>query len=272
MKDLLESVHRNLWKIKVFAQESIRRYKYRKKIEEGLKYQGMHNNEKYCFIIGNGPSLRKEDLEKLQNNNVVTFAANRIYKIFNETDWRPTYYSVCDTSLYRKSKTEIDSVQSVKFIPLDIYDRYVESKDDYLVFSRVPFTFFKRPRFSNRLDRRFGEGGTITYHLMQLAVSMGFKELYLIGVDFSFSYGIGPDGKYFEDKSIKQNHHKNDTAPIDTMPNLQINLQAYEAAKRFACKNGIKIYNATRGGKLEVYERRGFESLFNKNSRCILED
>lgn len=42
------------------------------------KYQG-----KRCFIIGNGPSLTAEDLDKLENE--ICFAANRIYNIFPKT-------------------------------------------------------------------------------------------------------------------------------------------------------------------------------------------
>ena len=52
---------------------------------------------KRCFVIGNGPSLTKEDLELLRNE--VTFASNRIYKMFDKTDWRPTFYAVFDESV-----------------------------------------------------------------------------------------------------------------------------------------------------------------------------
>lgn len=36
----------------------------------------------------------------------------------------------------------------------------------------------------------------------------------------------------------------------------------YQAARRYAETHGIKIYNATRGGELEVFERVDFDSLF----------
>ena len=41
------------------------------------------------------------------------------------------------------------------------------------------------------------------------------------------------------------------------------NLLAYQAAREYADRHGIKIYNATRGGKLEVFERVDFDSLFS---------
>ena len=41
----------------------------------------------------------------------------------------------------------------------------------------------------------------------------------------------------------------------------QMNI-AYECARKYADMHGIKIYNATRGGNLNVFERVCFDSLF----------
>ena len=60
-------------------------------------YQG-----KRCFIIGNGPSLKADDLDCLKNE--YTFAANRIYEILDKTDWRPWAYVVVDKNLQMKFK------------------------------------------------------------------------------------------------------------------------------------------------------------------------
>ncbi len=46
------------------------------------------------FIVGNGPSLRMEDLDRLQSE--ISFGSNKIYLAFDKTAWRPTYYSVID--------------------------------------------------------------------------------------------------------------------------------------------------------------------------------
>ena len=59
------------------------------------------SNSKICFIIGNGPSLEVADLERLHKLLIPTFAANRIYKIFDKTNWRPTYYSCEDPVIIR---------------------------------------------------------------------------------------------------------------------------------------------------------------------------
>ena len=39
------------------------------------------------------------------------------------------------------------------------------------------------------------------------------------------------------------------------IPNVEVSTRAFTAAKKYADKHNIKIFNATRGGKLEVCER-----------------
>jgi hypothetical protein len=78
----------------------------------------------------------------------------------------------------------------------------------------------------------------------------------LLGVDFTwgengndthFCKGYDNKDKYFRTQAIKNNEEI---------------YNAYICARNFAEKNNIKIYNATRGGRLEVFERVDFDSLF----------
>ena len=43
----------------------------------------------------------------------------------------------------------------------------------------------------------------------------------------------------------------------------------YDEARRYADKNGIKIYNATRGGKLESFVRVNFDEVFKKGENQL---
>ena len=40
---------------------------------------------------------------------------------------------------------------------------------------------------------------------------------------------------------------------------------AYQKAETYSRKHGFRIYNATRGGRLEAFERVDFDGLFQKN-------
>ena len=67
------------------------------------KFRNIHESED-CFIIGNGPSLRPEDLDKIHELGYCSFASNKIYNIFKSTKWRPTYVTVSDPQFIRNKK------------------------------------------------------------------------------------------------------------------------------------------------------------------------
>ena len=84
-----------------------------------LKLKDQHRGER-CFVIGNGPSLSPEDLQKLHENGIACFATNRIYKMFDRTDWRPTYYVSEDVNVLRGVQKEASQVPAeIKFIPVN---------------------------------------------------------------------------------------------------------------------------------------------------------
>ena len=80
------------------------------------KYSG-----KRCFLIGNGPSLKAEDLTKLYENGEVTFAFNRVYNIFDDTGWRPTFYISQDEKMLGGCQDVVNSLSlPCKFVPIQL--------------------------------------------------------------------------------------------------------------------------------------------------------
>lgn len=231
------------------------------------RYKSKHFGKR-CFIIGNGPSLVAKDLDKLKDE--ITFAFNRIYYIFDKTDWRPTYYCSEDNKIICRSKDEINK--------LDIKDKFfpVNFPWDYKVnFTNTNYYIFKfgnhsvEPFFSNDIVKQIYWGNTVAYTAMQIAVYMGIKEIYLLGVDHHFNKMITDKGKVVIDHSAKDyfsNSYNHDKEELD-IPNIEISTRAFVAAKRYADKHNIKIYNATRGGKLEVFERIDFDKITFEKER-----
>ncbi|MGG3564205.1 6-hydroxymethylpterin diphosphokinase MptE-like protein [Neobacillus rhizosphaerae] len=217
---------------------------------------------KRCFIIGNGPSLNAEDLEKLKNE--ITFAFNRIYYIFDKTNWRPTYYCSEDDKTIFKSKEEINEIKiENKFFPVNF-------PWDYKIhFNNAMYYIFKfgdrseEPRFSENIVKGIYWGNTVAYTAIQIAVYMGIKEIYLLGVDHNFSKMVNDKGEIVIDETAKDYFSEKYNTDKDDLyiPNVEISTRAFTAAKRYADKHNIKIYNATRGGKLEVFERVDFDKI-----------
>ena len=212
-----------------------------------------------CFIVGSGPSLQMEDLEMIKNE--ITFGTHRIYQIFDKTKWRPTFYCAQDSVLINDSADEICKIaKSISsFIAIVPERRYRPIKNAmYMNFLAKDF-YPEFPEFSDDVSRLVVEGCTVTYMCLQIAAYMGFSEIYLIGVDHNYSTTLSPDGKIQHNDGVKD--HFSDKDVITNVPALYKSTLAYEKAQEYAEKHGIKIYNATRGGKLEVFERVNFDDI-----------
>lgn len=229
--------------------------------------QGKHAGQR-CFIIGNGPSLRAEDLEKLKNE--YTFAFNRIYYIFEETSWRPTFYCTQDAKIAAASAEEIRKHITTPYLFAPINLKWYEGVDlDSEYFFCPKLAGESIPEFSEDVSRFVGVGNTVAYTAMQLAVHMGFSEIYLLGVDHSFQTYQDKDGNIVTDPNAKDYFTDKYNQDKDKLfvPRLDISTLSYMAAQAYAETHTVTIYNATRGGRLEVFPRVEFDSLFEKKDK-----
>ena len=80
----------------------------------------------------------------------------------------------------------------------------------------------------------------------------------------SYSYNMMRDGTIVRNESGKDYFYNSpDEMPekILVVPTWEMNT-AYEAAEKFSREYGFRVYNATRGGKLEAFERVNIDTLF----------
>lgn len=215
-----------------------------------------------CVIIGNGPSLRVEDLTRLHELGIATFACNRIHLIFDRTPWRPTYYFMSDEKLIQQYTPDFDVPVDRRFFP----KAYREQIGEGRFYNTYQFDYQHEGRFSLDAGRGVYPGCSVTTEMIQFAYYMGFSEIYLIGVDFSYSitrklddtsYTYQGENNYFIPGYLKPGE-------VADMPNVNANLLAFQAAKEAIGDQGRTICNATRGGKLEVFQRVGLDELFAK--------
>lgn len=237
------------------------------------RYKNIHEGER-CFIIGNGPSLTVEDLEKLSGE--ITFASNKIHMLYNQTKWRPTYYGFIDTELAKHNFNNFIKYNSNIFTCdecINIMKLYGYKKDNKVMKIRYKWYSKKIPKGkdgkahqryrTDLLNYSYPITATVTSFLFELAIYMGIKEIYFIGVDNNYKtdkkskdsqhfvkgYVTGKEKKRMDDAIL--NEHK-----IFGFESIKEYFNdSYKQMKLFADKNGIKVFNATRGGKLEVFKR-----------------
>ena len=97
--------------------------------------------------------------------------------------------------------------------------------------------------------------------MIQLYVYMGIREIYIIGCDNSYGREIAKDGNIINHGTSSYFGGSEQKDMNIAAATWQMNL-AYEYARKYADEHGIKIYNATRGGHLEAFERIDFNFLF----------
>jgi hypothetical protein len=222
-------------------------------------YKDIHKGER-CFIVCTGPSLTYRDLEMLKGE--ISFGMNSIIKGFQNTDWRPTYYGIQDRFVYEELQDYIYSeVNSIIFIADVIEKRKYKIPSDAVDF---PLSYYKHflsgvkycTKFSSNPSALVYDGYTITYSLLQIAVYMGFKDIYLLGCDCFYS--ADPQKQHFvESKRVDPTF----SVAKDRM------ISAYKEAKKYADKHYVSIYNATRGGYLEVFDRVSLDDILSQNKR-----
>jgi hypothetical protein len=239
----------------------------RQSIETLNKYKDIHFGER-CFIIGNGPSLKNTDLSLLQDE--FTFGMNRIYLLFPELDFSTTYYLSVNDLVIEQCAEDILSLQVPRFLSWRSREYIKKALGDQNNLPKNPplsflYTTYTGPKFAHDAGQRLWEGATVTYVAMQLAFHMGFKQAVLIGVDHSFTtkgkpnttvVSQGDDPDHFDSNYFGKGFRWQ-------LPDLKTSELAYQRAQENYNTANREIIDATVGGRLTVYPKVDYLSLFN---------
>jgi hypothetical protein len=234
-----------------WRKESIRRLKEFKDIHKGQR----------AFIIGNGPSLRQTDLSKLRNE--FTFGMNRIYLLFPELGFTTTYFASINDLVIEQFADEILALPMPKFLAWRSHRHF--SSD--LPISQIPtflYTSYTGPRFAKTVTGRVWEGATVTNVALQLAFHMGFEKVILIGVDHNFT-SKGDANKTVVSQGDDPNHFAPNYFGKGAkwqLPDLDTSEIGYTLAHEAYGNCGREVLDATVGGKLTIFPKVEYNSLF----------
>ena len=246
---------------------------YRKKYRQenyAQFFDKIHNSKvgKRCFIIGNGPSLKASDLDKIVDEDC--FAANCIFLIFPQTPWRPTYYTIGDR--YAKITSEqLEDVGADTIFLGDYFCRFndVWANNAVCLHQHIQLSD-KNCKVSPDISKYVTNCATVSFLSMQVAAYMGYSEIYLLGFDHNYKREFTRSGAVVVTGASRSHFfEETDTSvkPEDVIGEMNGMTRAYEAFRDYAKEHGITVKNATRGGKLEVFERVDFDSLFEGKTK-----
>jgi hypothetical protein len=242
---------------------------YQTKLDDllgGLK----EKNPSRIVVVGNGPSLKEQDLELLRTE--FTICTNAFYHAYETISWRPTVLTIEDPlpAVDNAAFFNGDS-ESIKLIPYDLKEVIRESESTaYLNFLRsyVHWSSKKWPRFSTDVSERSYWGGTVSFLALQIAATLKPKDIILIGTDLSYVIPKSAEvkGTVITSTEGDPNHFNSDYFGAGKkwhVPETHRMQSAFEYAFHALGQAGIRLYNATHGGNLKVVPRASYEELFS---------
>jgi hypothetical protein len=256
-------------------------------------FKNKHQGQR-CFILGQGPSLAKQDLAPLAKE--ITIASNTFWKHpILSSNWQPTYYSAVHfETFYDKSSDRpgfenpaladiLDYYQNARakifgakyIIPISgwlanrKYNFFPEEQTfAYSVFPYPVFEFL--PEFPN-LSVGLPWAQDSSQYAIMIAMYMGCNPIILLGCDHDWYINLGEEKRFFDEGAFK-NGKKFDSSKIPMTENMWyawVLWRGHENLKRLADKHGIKIINATGGGVLDVYTIAKYEDLINQQPTAL---
>lgn len=223
------------------------------------------------FIVGNGKSLKPDQLDKLRENNEICFGVNRIHLIYDKTKWRPTYWLLTDLE---GRKVYVDDIPFHSkqgypcYVRCDIMARCVVTwlgaipNEELLEMMKnvTPMDAANHIQIVERkardpwVDGKYNQGGSVAA-AQQLALAWGYNPVYLIGCD--------GDLKANANNHFDPNYTLNDRTPEQTEGSKEeIKIVDEIVVREYQARN-VRIYNATVGGTIrKTYPLVDFWELF----------
>ncbi|MCB0272752.1 MAG: DUF115 domain-containing protein [Bdellovibrionales bacterium] len=244
-----------------------------------MKLQNIHLGKR-AFVIGNGPSLKNQDLSKLENE--IVFVTNWFANHQDFEKIKPTYYTVAshevfggwnktpdfDPNFYKLLNTKTKNTKkffSYTFKPYIESNKMFEGHDiEYLLFERPKQLIDQLDQPNADLTKHMDDGYTvIATFCLPLARWMGIKEIILLGCDCDYGIKKESDKKsYFYDAKL----HTTSVSKFENLQRIWADggpvFQSYEKIRNDYSMAGVTIRNATGGGRLEVFEKVAYEDLF----------
>jgi len=241
------------------------------------RFHNLHRGER-CFILGSGPSIKEQDLEKLNGKIVMTqnhFHAHEQIRTIN-----PAYHVVVPK--YQPKEFDDDWISWLTSMDERLSGEtilFFGKNTKYLVDRLAIFegrAFYVNTGYSASvagkapvdITRCLMGVPTVLTQCLAIAVYMGFKEIVLLGFDLDQVcraadranvrfYGLSPITSNKAEIDVEKS---SGASGGDWVQQWMIWKQC-NLLKDAAERKNIRIINATRGGLLNMFERMPYEDL-----------
>jgi len=247
------------------------------------RFKDVHKGRR-CFILCNGPSVKKQDLAPLESELVISVSSGYQHPLYKQI--APRYHVVPQLTYGRVTRE--DAIKWFREMHAALGDAvlFLSSSERELVESEGLFRgrevhyVVLWDRFADHpagaipdVARDLPAVQSVPVLCLMIALYMGCAPIYLLGTDHDhFRTG---EYKYFFEPTVLRD--KDITADAqgklrggwaNELAGLAALWQQYLDLDVIARANGVQIFNATAGGELDVFPRAELDSLFPAPSTC----
>jgi hypothetical protein len=232
-----------------------------------------HSGQERCFIVANGPSIKQQDLTPLRGETTFVMNAFMFHPDYQKIS--PTYHCVVDPVVWNNEQSTLNwlrdldgtASKSTLLLPVEL-QRTVEHQGffrgrevRYLLLSG-PSCETGRIRFD--LTRPMSGCVSVSHACLLTALYLGFRKIYLLGCDHDWlTHPREARHFYDEDPHLGNTFPDHYTYEYHMVGMLRL-WRGYRHLRDFGAARGQRIYNATRGGFLDVFPRVTYEELVRK--------
>lgn len=189
-------------------------------------FKDVHNGKR-LFILASGPSLVEHDLSRLRRRLVM--GLNRSVWVYPDSH----YHCTMDQRLFDEFPEVLGAT------------RYLFTLEGRPF--GIPLRLLGSEGFSEDLTQGIYSGYTVSYFALQVAIYMGFREVFFLGLDLNHR----ADQTHFFGHDFRSRTHVDTEFP-------RMNRMLTFGAER-AARLGVRVYNCSPTSSLECFERVSFD-------------
>lgn len=241
----------------LLLKEIVSKKKYGKWVKLARKNEELkkYKTSNVCYICGNGPSLKKVNLDELQGDIIVM---NDHWRIAHNFKKRPTFYMINDSAyalpeLHERLKgvmecfPEIPHLMAVN-IGYAVDKLFCQKKTNVYYYNPIGRTF--KSKYNIDFTKCTYYTWNIVSAAIQLSLYLGYKEIRLLGCDYSLFASRFMSHMYDRDGQKVP-------CPFrlrDMLYKYTFTTHIHYELARYAEKVGVKIINMTKDTLLDAYE------------------
>jgi len=263
---LMRSLLRKIWRR---LRTAIEYHQLQRRLILNRELGRLEGSRERCFIIGNGPSLRRQDLSLLRQETV--FVVNSFFLHPDYSKINPAFHCVVDPGFFADTPSALSSLRhlesvapkTTRFLFLSDAERvlrrhglFQDRKVHVLLHSEQACD---EGKVLGDLSRPISGMNNVVISCLLVACYIGFRRVYLLGCDHDWLATPGQLNHFYG-----ADPYHDDFPELSYEDLLEMTLQmfrGYRHVRDYARLRGIQIFNATPGGFLDVFPRADFESL-----------